>query len=172
MLYSLTFIKFITRIKTMAHEYRKIVDAEIIGSPKKKKILRKDSCLLNLLLIAVIVLLIGGAGFYIGRSTAPEPTVKVKKVITDTMGNEWFTIKHKVDDMDTPEEFKGTKFYAGFIQFKNMRNRVRVFNDVTHFTIGCSGDMFKDGGQLWCTNDWIIKLSETIPEDVLKKYNK
>ena len=26
----------------MAHEYRKIIDAEIIGSPKKKKILRKS----------------------------------------------------------------------------------------------------------------------------------
>ena len=108
----------------------------------------------------------------IGRYTAPEPTIKVKKVMTDTMGNEWFTIKHKVDDMDTPEEFKGTNFYAGFIQFKNKRDRMRVFTDVTHFTIGCTGDMFDAEGQLWCTNDWVIKLSETVPDEIIKKYKK
>ena len=105
-----------------------------------------------------------------GRLMALKPDVTLS--ILKNAKNSRVTIKHKVDDMDTPEEFKGTKFYAGFIQFKNMRDRVRVFNDVTHFTIGCSGDMFKDGGNIWCTNDWIIKLSETIPEDVLKKYNK
>jgi hypothetical protein len=156
----------------MAHEYRKIVDAEIIGSPKKKKILRKDSCLLNLIFIAVIVLLIGGAGFYIGRSTAPEPTVKVKKVMTDSMGNEWFTIKHKVEDMDTPEEWKDTKFYAGFIQFKNMKSSLNGFLNVTHYTIGCTGDIFTSPGVAWCTNDWVIKLTETIPDSILTKYYK
>ena len=127
---------------------------------------------MNILLIAVLVFLIGGAGYAIGRYTAPEPTVKVKKVVTDSMGNEWFTIKHKVDDMDTPEVFKGTKFYAGFIQFKNRRNQVRAFTDVTHYTFGCSGDMFKGEGQIWCTSDWIIKLSETVPDEILKKYHK
>ena len=151
----------------MPAKERKVIDAEIIGQPKKK-----DSLTLNILLIAVLVFLIGGAGYAIGRYTAPEPTVKVKKVVTDSMGNEWFTIKHKVDDMDTPEVFKGTKFYAGFIQFKNRRNQVRAFTDVTHYTFGCSGDMFKDEGQIWCTSDWIIKLSETVPDEILKKYHK
>lgn len=46
------------------------------------------------------------------------------------------------------------------------------FTDVTHFTIGCSGDMFEAEGQLWCTNDWIIKLSETVSDEILKKYHK
>jgi len=158
--------------KKMAAKEHKVIDAEIIGQPKKKIPLKKDSLTLNILLIAVLVFLIGGAGYAIGRYTAPEPTVKIKRVVTDSMGNEWFTIKHKVDDMDTPEEFKGTKFYAGFIQFKNMRDRVRVFTDVTHFTIGCSGDMFDAEGQLWCTNDWVIKLSETVPDEIIKKYKK
>lgn len=151
----------------MPTKERKVIDAKIIGQPRKK-----DSLTLNILLIAVLVFLIGGAGFAIGRYTAPEPTVKVKKVVTDSMGNEWFTIKHKVDDMDTPEVFKGTKFYAGFIQFKNRRNQVRAFTDVTHYTFGCSGDMFKGEGQIWCTSDWIIKLSETVPDEILKKYHK
>ena len=149
-----------------AKEHR-VIDAEIIGKLKKK-----DSLTLNILLITVLVFLIGGTGFVIGRYTAPAPTVKVKKVMTDTMGNEWFTIKHKLEDMDTPEEFKGTKFYAGFIQFKNMRDRVRAFTNVTHFTYGCSGDMFEGEGQVWCTNDWIIKLSENVPAEILKKYHK
>lgn len=151
----------------MPAKERKVIDAEIIGQPRKK-----DSLTLNILLIAVLVFLIGGAGYAIGRYTAPEPTEKVKKVVTDSMGNEWFTIKHKVDDMDTPEVFKGTKFYAGFIQFKNRRNQVRAFTDVTHYTFGCSGDMFKGEGQIWCTSDWIIKLSETVPDEILKKYHK
>lgn len=151
----------------MPAKEHKVIDAEIIGQPRKK-----DSLTLNILLIAVLVFLIGGAGYAIGRYTAPEPTVKVKKVVTDSMGNEWFTIKHKVDDMDTPEVFKGTKFYAGFIQFKNRRNQVRAFTDVTHYTFGCSGDMFKGEGQIWCTSDWIIKLSETVPDEILKKYHK
>jgi len=153
--------------KKMVAKERKVIDAKIIGQPRKK-----DSLTLSILLIAVLVLLIGGAGFAIGRYTSPEPTVKVKKVVTDTMGNEWFTIKHKVDDMDTPEVFKGAKFYAGFIQFKNRRIQVRAFTDVTHYTIGCSGDMFKGEGQIWCTSDWIIKLSETVPDEILKKYHK
>ena len=161
-----------TWMKNMASKQRKVIDAEIIGYPKKKIPLKKDSFALNAILIAVLVFLIGGAGFAVGRYTAPEPTVKVKKVMTDTMGNEWFTIKHKVDDMDTPEEFNGTNFYAGFIQFKNMLSRARVFTDVTHFTIGCSGDMFDAEGQLWCTNDWVIKLSETIQDSILTKYYK
>lgn len=156
--------------KKMDAKEHKVIDDKIIGQPKKKIPLKKDSLTLNILLIAVLVLLIGGAGFAIGRYTAPEPTVKVKKVMTDTIGNEWFTIKHKVDDMDTPEEFKGTKFYAGFIQF-NMRSRLRAFTDITHFTIGCSGDMFDTEDQLWCTNDWIIKLSETVPDSILTKYH-
>lgn len=151
----------------MPAKERKVIDAKIIGQPRKK-----DSLTLNILLIAVLVFLIGGAGFAIGRYTSPEPTVKVKKVVTDSMGNEWFTIKYKVDDMDTPEVFKGTKFYAGFIQFKNRRNQVRAFTDVTHYTFGCSGDMFKGEGQIWCTSDWIIKLSETVPDEILKKYHK
>lgn len=151
----------------MPAKERKVIDAKIIGQPRKK-----DSLTLNILLVAVLVFLIGGAGFAIGRYTAPEPTVKVKKVVTDSMGNEWFTIKHKVDDMDTPEVFKGTKFYAGFIQFKNRRSQVRAFTDVTHYTFGCSGDMFKGEGQIWCTSDWIIKLSETVPDEILKKYHK
>lgn len=151
----------------MPAKERKVIDAKIIGQPRKK-----DSLTLNILLISVLVFLIGGAGYAIGRYTAPEPTVKVKKVVTDSMGNEWFTIKHKVDDMDTPEVFKGTKFYAGFIQFKNRRNQVRAFTDVTHYTFGCSGDMFKGEGQIWCTSDWIIKLSETVPDEILKKYHK
>lgn len=162
----------ITCGKKMDAKEHKVIDAEIIGQPKKKIPLKKDSLTLNILLIAVLVLLIGGAGYAIGRYTAPEPTVKVKRVVTDSMGNEWFTIKHKVDDMDTPEELKGTNFYAGFIQFKNMRNLVRGFTDVTHFTIGCSGDMFDAEDQLWCTNDWIIKLSETVPDSILTKYHK
>lgn len=156
----------------MAAKEHKVIDAEIIGQPKKKIPLKKDSLTLNILLVAVLVLLIGGAGFAIGRYTAPEPTVKIKRVVTDSMGNEWFTIKHKVEDMDTPEKFKGTRFYAGFLDFKNMRDRMRAFTDVTHFTIGCSGDMFKAEGQLWCTNDWIIKLSETVSDEILKKYHK
>ena len=151
----------------MPTKEHRVIDAKIIGQPRKK-----DSLTLNILLIAVLVFLIGGAGYAIGRYTAPEPTVKVKKVVTDSMGNEWFTIKHKVDDMDTPEVFKGTKFYAGFIQFKNRRNQVRAFTDVTHYTFGCSGDMFKGEGQIWCTSDWIIKLSETVPDEILKKYHK
>lgn len=151
----------------MPAKERKVIDAKIIGQPRKK-----DSLTLNILLIAVLVLLIGGAGYAIGRYTVPEPTVKIKKIVTDSMGNEWFTIKHKVDDMDTPEIFKGTKFYAGFIQIKNRRNQVRAFTDVTHFTIGCSGDMFDAEGQLWCTNDWVIKLTETIPDSILTKYYK
>ena len=158
--------------KKMAAKEHKVIDAEIIGQPKKKIPLKKDCLTLNILLIAVLVFLIGGALFAIGRYTAPEPTVKIKRVVTDSMGNEWFTIKHKVDDMDTPEELKGTNFYAGFIQFKNMGYRVRVFQDVTHFTIGCSGDMFDAEGQLWCTNDWVIKLSETVPDEIIKKYKK
>ena len=151
----------------MPTKEHRVIDAKIIGQPRKK-----DSLTLNILLISVLVFLIGGAGYAIGRYTAPEPTVKVKKVVTDSMGNEWFTIKHKVDDMDTPEVFKGTKFYAGFIQFKNRRNQVRAFTDVTHYTFGCSGDMFKGEGQIWCTSDWIIKLSETVPDEILKKYHK
>ena len=127
--------------------YKKIIDAEVVYSPRiKKKVLQKDSFLRNFLLIAFCVLLIAGTGFAIGRYTAPEPTVKIKKVQTDTMGNDWFTIKHKVDDMDTPAEFKDTKFYAGFIQFKNGNSRVRSFVNVTHYAVGCSGEMFSSPG--------------------------
>ena len=158
--------------KTMTDKVRNIIDAEVVSSPRKKKVLKKDSLLLNVLLIAVIVLLIGGVGFAIGRYTAPPPTVKIKKVPTDTMGNEWFTIKQKVDDMDTPEEFKDTKFYAGFIQFKTGNSKVRSFVNVSHYAVGCSGEMFSSPGFVWCTNDWIIKLTETIPDSIITKYYK
>ena len=158
--------------KKMAAKEHKVIDAEIIGQPKKKIPLKKDSLTLNILLIAVLVFLIGGAGFAIGRYTAPEPTVKIKRVVTDTMGNEWFTIKHKVEDTDTPEEWKDTKFYAGFIQFRNMKSSLNGFLNVTHYTIGCTGDIFTSPGAAWCTNDWVIKLTETIPDSILTKYYK
>lgn len=156
----------------MAAKEHKVIDAEIIGQPKKKIPLKKDSITLNILLIAVLVFLIGGAGFAIGRYTAPEPTVKIKKVPTDTMGNEWFTIKHYIDNMETPEEYKDTKFYAGFIQFKNGNSRLRSFVNVTHYAVGCSGEMFSSPGFVWCTNDWIVKLTETIPDSILTNYYK
>ena len=158
--------------KKMAAKEHKVIDAEIIGQPKKKIPLKKDSLTLNILLVAVLVLLIGGAGFAIGRYTAPEPTVKIKRVVTDSMGNEWFTIKHKVEDADTPEELKGTNFYAGFIQFRNMKSRLNGFLNVTHYTIGCTGEVFASPGAAWCTNDWVIKLTETIPDSILTKYYK
>ena len=53
--------------KKMAAKEHKVIDAEIIGQPKKKIPLKKDSLTLNILLIAVLVLLIGGAGYAIGR---------------------------------------------------------------------------------------------------------
>lgn len=148
------------------------IDAEIVRKKKPKKVLRKDSLPLNFLLIAVIVLMIAGVGFGIGRYTTPEPTVKIKRVVTDSMGNEWFTIKHKVEDMDTPEEWKDTKYYAGFIQFRNMKSSLNGFFNVTHYTIGCTGDIFTSPGATWCTNDWIIKLTETISDSILTKYYK
>lgn len=161
-----------TWMKNMASKQRKVIDAEIVGQPKKKIPLKKDSFALNAILIAVLVFLIGGAGYAIGRYTAPEPTVKINKVPVDSMGNEWFTIKHKVEDRDTPEEWKDTKYYVGFIQFRNMKSRLNGFLNVTHYTIGCTGDVFASPGAVWCTNDWVIKLSETIPDSILTKYYK
>ena len=45
--------------KKMAAKEHKVIDAEIIGQPKKKIPLKKDSLTLNILLIAVLVFLIG-----------------------------------------------------------------------------------------------------------------
>ena len=64
--------------------------------------------------------------------------------------------------------------YDGFINNKNGVFYGRRFVDVTHITRGCSGKLIKayDKGMIYCTDDWIIKLSEKIPDDVLKKYKK
>lgn len=78
----------------MTLKEHKVIDAEIIGQPKKKIPLKKDSLTLNILLIAVLVFLIGGAGFAIGRYTAPPPTVKIKK---HPDRKEYFEKRRKLD---------------------------------------------------------------------------
>ena len=126
------------------------------------------------LIVAVIVLLGSLYGsFKLGQATV-DPVVKVKKVAVNHNGNEWFAINETVDDLDTPEDWKGMDLYDGFINKKNGVFYGRRFVDVTHITRGCSGKLINayDKGMIYCTDDWIIKLSEKIPDDVLEKYKK
>ena len=126
------------------------------------------------LIVAIEVLLFSLCGsFKLGQASV-DPVVKVKKVAVNHDGKEWFTINKIIDDLDTPEDWKNKDLYDGFINNKNGVFYGRRFVDVTHITRGCSGKLIKayDKGMIYCTDEWIIKLSEKIPDDVLKKYKK
>ena len=139
-----------------------LIEAEIV-KPKKFHI--------PFGLIVAIVVLLGSlyGSFKLGQATV-DPVVKVKKVNHD--GKNWFTINETIDDLDTPEDWKDVDLYDGFINNKNGVFYGRRFIGVTHITRGCSGKLIYDKGIIYCTDDWIIKLSEKIPDDVLEKYKK
>ena len=143
-----------------------LIEAEIV-KPKKFHI--------PFGLIVAIVVLLGSlyGSFKLGQASV-EPVVKVKKVAVSHEGKDWFTINEVIDDLDTPEDWKDADLYDGFINKKNGVFYGRRFIGVTHITRGCSGKLVNvpEKGMIYCTDDWIIKLKEDIPEDVLEKYKK
>ena len=145
-----------------------VIEAQVVGSKKPKSKITVG------IIVAIVVLLGSLSGsFKLGQATV-VPVVKVKKVAVNHIGKEWFTINETVDDLDTPEEWKGMDLYDGFINKNNGIFYGRRFIDVTHITRGCSGNLINvyENGMMYCTGDWIIKLSEKIPDDVLEKYKK
>lgn len=146
-----------------------LIEAEIVGDEKKHK-----SKFPFGLIVAIIVLFGSLYGsFKLGQATV-DPVVKVKKVAVNHDGKNWFTINETIDDLDTPEDWKDVDLYDGFINNKNGVFYGRRFIGVTHITRGCSGKLINayEKGMIYCTDDWIIKLSEKIPDDVLEKYKK
>lgn len=143
-----------------------VIEAQVVGSKKPKSKFPVG-------IVVAIVVLLGSlyGSFKLGQATV-DPVVKVKKVAVNHNGKEWFAINETVDDLDTPEDWKNASLYDGFINKKNGVFYGRRFVDVTHITRGCSGKLINvyEKGMIYCTGDWIIKLSEKIPDDVLEKY--
>lgn len=148
----------------MAKKPVKIIDAEVVST---KKISKNSPIKISAILILILLGIIAGTGFVIGRVTAP---VTIKKIVVDKKGNEWFTINQFVEDSDTPDEFKDADFITGFIDLKNLKEHTRGFINVTHFSYGCTGEIFNSPGFTWCTKDWVVKLTEAIPDSVMEKY--
>jgi hypothetical protein len=141
-----------------------LIEAEIV-KPKKFNI--------PFVLIVAIVVLLGSlyGSFKLGQASV-EPVVKIKKVAVNQDGKQWFTINETIDNLDTPDDWKDADLYDGFINKKNGMFYGRRFIGVTHIQRGCSGKLVNvpEKGMIYCTDDWIIKLREEIPEDVLEKY--
>ena len=141
-----------------------LIEAEIV-KPKKFNI--------PFGLIVAIVVLLGSlyGSFKLGQASV-EPVVKIKKVAVNQDGKQWFTINETIDNLDTPDDWKDADLYDGFINKKNGMFYGRRFIGVTHIQRGCSGKLVNvpEKGMIYCTDDWIIKLREDIPDDVLEKY--